>query len=75
MQAIVDFLSGIGNAIVSIFDFVIALFRDFITFLKLLTLVPSYLESFLSWIPSEFTVLLLLLFSVVILYKILGRDG
>lgn len=75
MQAIVDFLSGIGDAIISVFDFIIAFFKDFISFLRLLAGVPEIIENFLFWFPVDLLPFVLLLFGVIILYKILGREG
>lgn len=75
MVTILEFLSGIGDAITTAFDFIINLFKDFISFLKLITMVPDYLVTAISWIPNRYMFGFLLLFSVVILYKILGREG
>ena len=75
MQAITDFLSGIGDSIVNAWQFVLAFFRDFMQFLELLTKMPEILANVLSWIPGEIWISLYLLFNIVILYKILGREG
>lgn len=75
MYAITSFLSGIGDAIVKAWQFVLAFFRDFMQFLELLTKMPVILANVLSWIPGEIWILLYLLFNIVILYKILGREG
>ena len=75
MKAIVEFLSGIGDAIVKVWEFALALFRDFMQFLELLTKMPEILAKVLSWIPGEIWISLSLLFGIVILYKIIGREG
>lgn len=75
MQTLISFFSSIGDAIVTVFDFIIAFFRDFMQFLQLLVKMPEILANVLSWIPGELFVSLAILFGVVILYKVLGREG
>lgn len=75
MEAILNFLTGIGDAIISIFEFIVALFRDFMRMLELLAKVPSAVASALSWLPDVYLSSLAVIFLCVILYKILGREG
>lgn len=75
MDVIIKFFSGIGNAITSVIDFVISFFSDFLSLLKLLALVPQYVADSLRWLPNEFLIMSGLIISIVILYKILGREG
>lgn len=75
LDAIIKFFNGIGNAITSVIDFVISFFTDFLSLLKLLAVVPKYVASSLRWIPDQLLAMAILLISIVILYKILGREG
>lgn len=75
MDAVINFFTGIGNAITSVIDFVISFFSDFLSLLQLLSIVPQYVAGSLRWIPDKFLVMAGLLISIVILYKILGREG
>lgn len=75
MDAIVSFFTGIGDAIVSAFDFVISFFQDLIYAIQLLGKVLVSIPSYLSWLPGPIVTLLLTLFSIVVIYKILGREG
>lgn len=75
MDAIIKFFTGIGNAITSIIDFVISFFGDFLSLLQLLAIVPQYVIDSFRWIPGELLVMAGLIISIVILYKILGREG
>lgn len=75
MLGLLDFLSGIADGIVAVFDFIISFFKDFMQFLQLLATMPAKLALWLSWIPGEIFALLAVLFGIVILYKILGREG
>lgn len=75
MQAIVDFLKGIGTAITSIFDFIISFFQDLVYAIQLCGKVLLNLPSYLGWIPSSFLSIIMVLFGIVVVYKILGREG
>lgn len=74
MSALIDFFKGLGNSVLSIFDFILVLFEDFIGFVKLLGVLPEALKQIFSIFPDEMLFFLGILFSVVIVYKILGRD-
>lgn len=75
MDAIVSFFKGIGDAIVSAFDFVISFFQDLIYVIQLLGKVILSIPGYLSWLPASVVALLLTLFAIVVIYKILGREG
>lgn len=75
MSALLDFFAGIGDAIISVIDFVISLFRDLISMIGLLGNVVTKIPSYFSWLPAPVLALLVTLISVVVLYKILGREG
>lgn len=75
MDAVVSFFKGIGNAIVSVFDFVISFFQDLIYVIQLLGKFLGQLPQYLSWMPSSVSGLLITLFAIVVIYKILGREG
>lgn len=75
MQAIVNFLSGFGETILKLWEFFIALFKDFFQFLELIFKLPVFLADCFTWLPPDIWLPLSILFGVVILYKILGREG
>lgn len=75
MDAIVSFFTGLGNAIVSIFDFVVSFFSDLIYVIQLLGRVVLSIPGYFSWLPSGISTLLITLFAIVVIYKILGREG
>lgn len=75
MDAVISFFKGIGNAIVSVFDFVISFFQDLIYIIQLLGRFLSQLPNYFSWLPADILALLLTLFAIVVIYKILGREG
>lgn len=75
MDAIVSFFTGIGNAIVSVFDFVVSFFSDLIYVIQLLGKVVLSIPSYFAWLPGGISTLLVTLFAIVVIYKILGREG
>lgn len=75
MNAIIQFFEGIGNAIVSLVDFVIGLISDLVYLVKFTAEILAEIPSYFSWIPQELTVLLLPIFTFVVLFKIMGREG
>ena len=75
MDAVVSFFTGIGNAIIGVFDFVISFFGDLIYIIQLLGKIVLSIPGYFSWLPGNITALLLTLFAIVVIYKILGREG
>lgn len=75
MQSIIDFFGTVGSIISTVIDFVIGLFQDLILMLTLLTKFFAQLPSYLGWLPSTVVSSIVLIFSIVIIYKILGREG
>lgn len=75
MDSIISFFEGIGKAIVAAFDFVVSFFGDLIYVIQLTGKVLAQIPSFFSWMPAEIVTLLVVLFGIVVIYKILGREG
>lgn len=75
MDAIVSFFTGIGNFLVSVIDFVISFFSDLIYVIQLLGKVVLSIPSYFSWLPGGVSSLFITLFAIVVIYKILGREG
>lgn len=75
MQGALSFFQGFADATLSLFDFFFAIFEDTISFLKLIAKMPGYIARALAWIPPQLYVGIGILFTIVILYKILGREG
>lgn len=74
MQAIVDFLSSIGSAILAGIDFVVSFFEDLVYIIQLTGKFLAQLPSFFSWLPTPVVSGLLTTFAIVVVYKIAGRD-
>lgn len=74
MQAIVDFLSSIGSAILAGIDFVVSFFEDLVYIIQLTGRFLAQLPTFFSWLPTPVVSVLLTTFAIVVVYKIAGRD-
>lgn len=74
MQAIVDFLSGIGDAIVSIVDIVITLLEDIVYVVQICGQMLANLPSYFSWLPAEAVSLIVLAITIIVIYKFAGRE-
>lgn len=75
MQTIVDFLSSIGDMAMSAFDWLISTIHDLAYVAKLLGSFVINIPLYFAWLPSESVAVLVVLFGVVVIYKLLGREG
>ena len=70
-----DLLGSIGTAIVNLCNFVVDFFADIVYMIRLtgkfLLAVPNYL----AWLPSWLISSIMTIFAIVVIYKILGREG
>lgn len=75
MQVIIDFLSGIGDLISAAFDWLITSILDLAHIASMLTQVVANVPAYFAWLPDECASIFAVILSVVVLYKILGREG
>lgn len=75
MQAIVDAIEGIIETITSVIDFVIGFFQDIVYLVEITGKALLQIPIYFAWMPGEMVALLVILFALVVLYKILGREG
>lgn len=75
LSSIFEILKSIGNFFVTIFDFVFGLVKDLAYVVQLLSVTVTQLPSYLAWLPSTFVATIVGVFSIVIIYKVVGREG
>lgn len=75
MDVILEFLSGIGEAIVTAFEFVVNFFGDIVYVIQLTGKFLAQIPVYFAWLPGELVGMLVIIFGVVVIYKILGREG
>ena len=75
MDALLDFCKSFGDAVIAVFDFVIGFFQDLLYIIELTGSTLAKVPDYFSWLPSEVVSLIIVLISIVVIYKILGREG
>lgn len=75
MQAVIGFFQGIGSAIESVISFVISFFQDVVYLIALTGRFLAQIPTYFAWLPSPLLALIVSIFAVVVLYKVLGREG
>lgn len=75
LETIKNFFLGLSNVITSLIDFVIGFVEDIVYVVKLCASFVAKIPSLFSWLPSGVLAMIVLTFSVVVIYKIMGREG
>lgn len=75
MQAIIDFFNTVGSVISTVINFVVKMFSDLVMMLQLLAKFITNIPSYFGWLPSAVVAVIVTIFSIVVIYKILGREG
>lgn len=75
MDALLQFFQGIGNAITNFFDFLFSLVGDLVYLIQLTGKFLVSIPGYFSWLPPELLALIGTIFTIVVLYKVLGREG
>lgn len=75
MQVILDFLTQLGQMVVFLVDFVISTIADLVYMTRLLGEVMVFLPDYFGWLPSAVVTFIMLIISIVVIYKIIGREG
>lgn len=70
-----DFFKGFGEILSGIIDFVIGLVEDLVYTVQLVGSVVARIPSYFSWIPAPVLAIIISIFAVVVIYKIIGREG
>lgn len=73
MQAIIDMFSGFIDAIGSIIDFIVDFFADLVFVIATLGQFVLEIPGYFIWLPTEIIALIITIFSIVVIYMILGR--
>lgn len=74
MQIIVDFFTAIGDIITFVIDFVISLFEDIVFVVQLCAQLLINIGSYFSWLPAEAISMVVVMITVIIIFRIAGRE-
>lgn len=75
MQAIIDFFATIGDIVTVVIEFVVGLFKDLLFLIQLLGNFLANLPTYLGFLPSAVVASVIVIFSIAVIFKILGREG
>lgn len=75
MQALLDFFSTLGSIITGLVDFVISTIKDIVFVIEVTSSVMLRIPQYFAWLPSALLSTLTVVFSIVVIYKIVGREG
>lgn len=75
MKALIDLVTGFIDLVVSLVEFVFQTISDIVYMIGLLGNMIVNLPAYFGWIPSAIVSSIVVIFSIVVVYKILGREG
>lgn len=75
MGAIIDFFTGIADTVISLVDYMISTIQDIVYMIGLLGKVILSLPELIGWLPAGIISIVATAFSIVVIYKVIGREG
>lgn len=75
LRTIENFFVTIADVITSLVDFVVGMIEDLVYVVTLCGSFVLKIPTLFSWLPSEAVALIVTIFAIVVIYKILGREG
>lgn len=61
--------------VVGLVDFVIGIVEDLVYIVKITAVFVAQIPNYFAWLPGPLLVIIVAIFAVVVIYKILGREG
>lgn len=71
----IDILNGIWTFFSSVYDFVVGIFEDIVYVIRLTAHFVAKIPDYFSWLPAPALALIITIFAIVVIYKVLGREG
>lgn len=75
LETIKNAFLGFINLITSLVDFVVGIIKDIVYVVKLTGSFVAKIPQLFSWLPAPVIALFVTIFAIVVIYKILGREG
>lgn len=75
MTAIIDFITGIADGVQAAIDFLLSIVQDTLFVVQITGNFVSKIPAFFDWLPAPVVAIIVSIFGVVVIYKILGREG
>lgn len=71
---ILDGIKSIANFFITVGQFIVDFISDLVYAIGLIGKTVLEIPSYIGWLPSSLIAMLTTIFSIVVIYKILGRD-
>lgn len=75
MDAIIKFLQGIIDGVTAALDFLIGFIEDIVYVVKLTGEFVLNIPNYFAWLPAPVLATVVSIFGIVVIYKVLGREG
>lgn len=75
LKDIFEILKSIGDFFVTIGQFLYDFVKDIIYMIELVGEAVAQIPDYISWLPVEVVTIIVSIFAIVVIYKILGREG
>lgn len=75
MKGIIEFFESIKDGIVAAYEFLVGLIEDIAYMVEMVGKFVAKIPSYFDWLPTEILAVVLIGFGIVVVYKILGREG
>ncbi len=75
MKAILKAIKSIATGFTALLDFLFGIISDLVYVVGITGDAIIAIPSYFGWLPDEFLTVLLTIFSIVVIYKLLGREG
>ena len=71
---ILDGIKSIANFFITVGNFIVDFISDLVYSIGLIGKTVLELPSYFAWLPGSIVALLTTIFTIVVIYKVLGRD-
>lgn len=75
MEDLIKLVKEIGNFIADAFDFLLDLIADIVYMIELTAKSVSKIPDYFDWLPASIVGMIVAIFAIVVIYKVLGREG
>lgn len=75
LETIKNLFLSVADVITSLVDFVVGMITDLVYVVKLCGSFALKIPTLFSWLPTPAVAIIVSIFAVVVIYKILGREG
>lgn len=75
LETIKDFFVSLADIVTGLIDFVIGFIEDLVYVVQLTGEFVLKIPSYFVWLPDVCVTLIVTIFGVVVIYKVLGREG